>query len=187
MLNNSQLFDKNRKLYEKLDIYKRILNKKIENISKKNKNNSFKSYGNNSIFISSERKKNNCHSHSLENDFYSAYSKKKNNAIHNKLRGIKIKVIKGRNKNGKTSLDKNTINCVKQNVLDKKHDIFNSNLNSKNKQILINKINDKSLRKGDIDNSLRNFFFNKKDNNKNKKINNKMFSNFRQTSNKKKS
>ena len=47
-LNNSQLFqNKNIKLYDKLDVYKKILNKKITNISRKKKNNGFQSYRNN--------------------------------------------------------------------------------------------------------------------------------------------
>ena len=180
-LNNSQLFEnKNIKLYEKLDIYKRILNKKLSNISKKKKNNSYKSDRNNSVFISSGRQKNNCHSHSLENEFYSVYSNKTNN-ITNKLKGITIKVIRQRSRNKNKTSDKNSIYSIKQNILNK-NQLFNAN--PKNTKILVNKINGNILTKGDNDNSLRNFFFSKIDNNKTK---NKIFVNFRQTSHKKKS
>ena len=80
-LNNSQLFgNKNNymKIFDKLEIYKKLLNKKMRNISKKKKN-KYNSYKSNSSIILSAKDKKNFHSHSLENYYYSARSKNSKN------------------------------------------------------------------------------------------------------------
>ena len=183
-INNSQLYEnQNIKLYEKLDIYKKIINRKLSNFSKKdkikNKNIGFKSCRNNSMLFLSRRNKSNCHCNSLENEYHNLYSIK-NKDFSKKVKGITIKVIKGRNK----KIPYKHAN-IKQNIINKKEGIFNngSSNNSKNKAILINKINGNILAKGDNDNSLSNFFFKKIDNSSK----NKIYGNFRHSNKKNKS
>ena len=170
-INNSQLLEiKNIKLYDHLDMYKKILSQKISNISKKikNKNNGFQSCRNNSELFLSKRDKDNYHSNSLENGFYS----KKNKMLKYKVKRINIKVINGRNKYRISHKNEN-IN-LKKNIVNKNQGIFkhesSENFKIKSKTILINKRNGNILSKGNNDNSLRNFLFNKKDNNPRNKI-----------------
>ena len=166
-LNNSQLSqNKNIKLYDKLDVYKKILNKKITNISRKKKNNGFQSYRNNSVFISSLREKGNHHSHSLENEFYSAYQKRPKDWT-DKLKGITIKVIQGKNKNKIEG--KNVTYYMKQKILNKNLEAFSVNhlINeSKNKKILLNNLKDNAASKLDNDSSEKYIFLNKVDKDK---------------------
>ena len=159
------------KLYDKLDMYKKILCQKISKISKKinNKNNGFQSCRNNSVLFLSKRDKDNYHTNSLENEFYF----KKNKMLKYKVKGINVKVINGRNKYRIS--DKNENINLKQNTIIKNQGIFkresSGNFKSKYKTILINKRNGNIMSKGNNDNSLRNFLFNKKDNNSSNKIN----------------
>ena len=187
-LSNSQLYENKKiNLYDKLDIYKKILNKKISNISKKKKNVGFISCRNNSVFISSRREKERekaNHINYLGNKYYSFYSKKKKE-FSNKLKNITIKVIRGRNENKNQEKEDNIY--IKQNILNKDQILFKPPKNNKkrfNKTILVNKINGNILHLGNNDkNSLKNFFFNKIDINNNSR--NTMLVDFRHTTGKK--
>ena len=159
-LNNSQLYqNKNIKLYNKLDIYKKLLNKKIRNITRNNKNKGYKSNRNNSVLISSRRKKINCNNHSLKKIYNSSNNIKKNNNISNTLKDITIKVL-GKNKN-KIIYEKN-LSRIKQKILNKNNDISNVGhlLNNLKRKKISNNINS-NLPKLNNESFLKNFFYHK--------------------------
>jgi len=139
-LNSSQLFlIKNIKLNDKIDIYQKFLNRRLKNNSKKKKDNDFKSYRNNSIFISTGRTKKSFHSHSLENEFYSNRPKKaidlSNNSTNDKSsKSCMMKKIFNRNqellsvKSFKNSHKKITTGYITEKKSSKKKLMKNQNL-----------------------------------------------------------
>ena len=162
-LNNSQIFgNKNNymKIFDKLDIYKKILNKKMRNISKKKKN-QYNTYKSNSAIISSTRDKKNFHSHSLENDYYSARPKNAKNWLKT-MRNFSMNSLNGKN-NSKTKNIKNKNSVLKHRLLNRNKEmmsiqqIINRSKNRKNSRHR----NLNNIPRNDNDSSLKNLLFKK--------------------------
>lgn len=136
-LNSTQLFMiRNNKLNDKIDVYKKLLRRKLKNKSRqKNSSNDFRSLKNNSIANSTVRTKKSFHSHSLENVLYS--NKKKVDMPKN-LKGFTIKVIQGRNKSRYINVQ-NSTSCMMQKIFDKNKELLSlKNIHTKKKDILGN-------------------------------------------------
>ena len=162
-LNNSQLFGNQNnymKIFDKLEIYKKILGKKIRNISKKKKN-QYNTYKSNSAIILSTRDKKNYHSHSLENYYYSSRPKNAKNTLKT-MRNFSLNSLNGKNKcNTKNMKNKNSI--LKQKILSKNKEmmniqqIINRTKNRKNSRHR----NQNNIPRNDNDSSLKYLLFKK--------------------------
>ena len=87
------------KIFDKLEIYKKLFNKKMRNMSKKKKNQNNTNKNNSAICLSARDKKN-FHSHSLENDYNSARQKNSKHKLKT-MRNFSLSSLNGR-KNNKT-------------------------------------------------------------------------------------
>ena len=165
-LNNSQFFtNKNNKnnymkIFDKLEIYKKLFNKKMRNISKKKKNQNNSNKNNSAIYLSARDKKN-FHSHSLENDYNSARIKNSKNKLKT-MRNFSLSSLNGK----KTSKTKNLKN--KNSVL--KNKILNKNREFINIQQILNRVKNKKnsrhrnqniIPRNDNDSSLKHLLFKK--------------------------
>ena len=127
-LNNSQFFsNKNNKnnymkIFDKLEIYKKLFNKKMRNMSKKKKNQNNTNKNNSAICLSARDKKN-FHSHSLENDYNSARQKNSKHKLKT-MRNFSLSSLNGR-KNNKTKNLKNKNIVLKNKILNKNKEFMN--------------------------------------------------------------
>lgn len=162
-LNNSQLFGNNNdymKIFDRLEIYKKILNKKMRNLSRKNKNR-YSSNKNKSATILTMRQKNNFHSHSLENDYHSARPKNTKNASKT-MRNFSLNILHSKNIN-KTKNLKNKNSVLKQKILGKNKEIINIQQiinRTKNKKNSRHR-NQNIIPRSDYDSSLKYLLFKK--------------------------
>ena len=159
-LNNSQFFtNKNNKnnymkIFDKLEIYKKLFNKKMRNISKKKKNQNNSNKNNSAIYFSARDKKN-FHSHSLENDYNSARIKNSKNKLKT-MRNFSLSSLNGK-KTSKTKNLKNKNSVLKNKILNKNREFINiqqilnraknkKNSRHRNQNIIPRNDNDKSLK-----------------------------------------
>ena len=164
-LNNSQLFgNKNNymKIFDKLEIYKKLFNKKMRNMSKKKKN-QYNSYKSNSAVILSQRDKKSFHSHSLENYYYSARAKNSKNWLKT-MRNFSLNSLNEK-KGYKTKKNVNNKNMViKHRLLSKNKEMISVQQiinRTKNKKNNSRHINHKHIPRNDIDYSLKYLLFKK--------------------------
>ena len=162
-LNNSQLFgNKNNymKIFDRLDIYKKILNKKMRNISKKRKNQYNTNRSNSSILLSARDKKH-LHSHSLENNYHSARPKNAKNFLKT-MRNVSLNSLNRKNLS-KTKNIKNKNSVLKHKLLSKNKEmmsiqqIINRSKNKKNSRHR----NQNIIPRNDNDSSLKYLLFKK--------------------------
>lgn len=162
-LNNSQLFINNNnymKIFDKLEIYKKILNKKMRNISKKKKS-QYNTHKSNSSIILSARDKKNYKSHSLENDYFSARQKNTKNFLKT-MRNFSLSSLNRKNRS-KTKNIKNKNSVLKHKLLNKNKEmmsiqqIINRSKNRKNSRHR----NQNNIPRNDNDNSLKYLLFRK--------------------------
>ena len=127
-LNNSQYFsnknNKNnyKKIFDKLEVYKKLFNKKMKNISSKKKKQT-NSNKNNSVIYLSARDKKNLHSHSLENDFYTVRHKKLKNTVKS-MRNFSLNSLNGK-KTCRTKYINNKNSAFKNKILSKNREFIN--------------------------------------------------------------
>ena len=172
-LNNSQLFKNNNnymKIFDRLEIYKKIFNKKMRNLSKKKKD-KFNSNKNKSATILTVRDKKNFHSHSLENDYHTTRPKNAKNSLKT-LRNFSLKMVNSK-KISKTKNIKNKNDVIRNKILGKNKEIINIQqiLNRTKYKKNSRHGNKNNIPRNDNDNSLKYLLFRRvgKSNSANKK------------------
>ena len=162
-LNNSQYFgNKNNymKIFDQLEIYKKLFNKKMRNISKKKKN-QYNTYKNNSAIILSAKDKKNLHSHSLESDYYSSRPKNTKNSLKT-MRNFSLNSLNGK-RTSKTKNIKNKNSVLKYKILSKNKEMMNIQQiinRTKNKKNSRHR-NQNNIPRSDNDSSLKYLLFKK--------------------------
>ena len=172
-LNNSQLFKNNNnymKIFDRLEIYKKIFNKKMRNLSKKKKD-KFNSNKNKSATILTVRDKKSFHSHSLENDYHTTRPKNTKNSLKT-LRNFSLKMVNSKKLN-KTKNIKNKNDIIRNKILGKNKEIISIQqiLNRTKYKKNSRHGNKNNIPRNDNDNSLKYLLFRRigKSNSANKK------------------
>ena len=109
------------KIFDRLEIYKKIFNKKMRNLSKKKKD-KFNSNKNKSATILTVRDKKSFHSHSLENDYHTTRPKNTKNSLKT-LRNFSLKMVNSKKLN-KTKNIKNKNDIIRNKILGKNKEII---------------------------------------------------------------